>query len=123
MDASLLSLIDLIRNISLAVFAISTWYITHEEKRTRILFNLSLIVKDSSVRDLSEIIIELRDKKGVREHLGGQLKSSDMERLERKIDKLRKLDHTRNFSVITFSFSVFIEIAVFVYYSLFTFLN
>jgi hypothetical protein len=123
MDISFLSLVDLIRNACLAIFAICTWYIAHEERRARLLFNLSLTDDSASVRNLAETIIELRDKKGIREKLKGRIESTDFKRLERKIDRLRNLDYARNSSVIMFSLFVLIEIAMFVYYSLLASLN
>jgi hypothetical protein len=123
MDVSFLSLIDLLRNISLAVFAISTWYIAQEEKRARVLFDLSLSPEDKAVYGLSEAIIELRDKKGIRERLGEQISSRDVERLERKIEKLKKLDNARNLSITMFSSFVIIEILVFAYCYLLAFFN
>ena len=123
MDISLLSFIDLIRNISLAVFAVSTWYIAHEEKRTRILFKLSITVENRSILNLAETIIELRDKEGIKKALGEQIKPQDLERLERKMDKLRKLDYVRTSSVIAFSLLVIIEVTIFAYHLLTSLLN
>jgi hypothetical protein len=123
MDISLLSLIDLVRNISLALFAISTWYLAREERRTRILFNLSLATEDRSLYGLSETIIELRDTKGIKKKMQEQISPQDLCRLETKIDRLRKLDYIRNLSIALFSLFVLIEIAVFAYYSLVSFLN
>ena len=123
MDISLLSFIDLIRNISLAVFAVSTWYITHEEKRTRILLNLSMTVENRPILNLAETMIELRDKKGIKKTLGEQIKPRDLERLERKMDKLRKLDYARTSSIIAFSLLVTIEVTIFACHLLTSFLN
>lgn len=117
-DISLFSFIDLLRNISLAVFAISTWYIAHEEKRVRILLKLSLTVENKSIFNLAEMVIELRDEMETKKILKGQVRPSDIKRLKRKIRKLRKLDYIKTSSVIMFSLFVFTEMLIFIYYLL-----
>jgi hypothetical protein len=118
MDASVLSFVDLIRDIVLAVFAVSTWYIAREEKRARILFDLSLTTDNIAFKNLSEIIIELRDKAGIKKRLEGHINTQDVNRLESKIDRLRDWDNIRNMSVAIFALSVAIELAVFAYSAL-----
>ena len=119
MDVSPISFIDLIRNISLAIFAISTWYITREERRTRILLNLSLDAKGRLFSNLIETLVELRDQKEIEKALKGKIKQPDLKKVEKKISKLKKLDYTRTLSILTFSFMVTIEVLIFVYYLLF----
>lgn len=114
MDATLLSLVDLLKDVALAFFAISTWYIAREEKRARILFNLCLNTPDKMFHDLSELLIELRDKKGVADKMKNKVSAMDLKRMERKLSKLITLDFVRNLSVALFSLLVLIEITMFV---------
>ena len=110
MDTTPLSLVELIRNISLALFAISTWYIGHEEKRARMLFNISITVEDRLMLNLAEVIIALRDKYGLDKSFGEQIDKRSLVRLHEKLDKLKKLDFLRALSVLVFALFVAIEI-------------
>ena len=118
-----LSLVDLLRNISLALFAISTWYIRHEEKRARMLLQTSITTADRSAAYLAEIIIELRDKKGFDRSFGKQVKKHDIVRIQNKLDKLRRLDFLRTLSVIFFVLFVIVEICIVAFFFLTSFQN
>ena len=123
MEVTQLSFIDLIRNISLALFAISTWYVGREEKRVRTLLNASLTTVNRSVLSLVDIIIELRDEEGLDKSLDQQLGVKDLILLHKKINKLKMLDTLRILSVVVFTLSVFAEIGVFVSFWLMSILN
>ena len=110
MDATPLSLVELIRNISLALFAISTWYIKHEEKRARMLFNISITVENRLMLNLAEIIIELRDKDGLDRCFKEQIDNRNLTSLHKKLDKLERLDLLMSSSILVFTFFVVIEI-------------
>lgn len=112
MNITPLSLVDLLRNISLALFAITTWYIRHEERRTRLLLSSSLTIGDPSTMNLAEIIIELRDKEGLHRSFGKHVRSPNIVRLQNKLDKLKRLDLLRTLSVTFFAFFVILEIVM-----------
>jgi len=112
MDTTPLSLVELIRNISLALFAISTWYIGHEEKRARMLFNISITVENRLMLNLAEVIVALRDKDGLDKSFGEQIDKRDLLRLHKKLDNLNKLDLLRSSSVLVFTIFVIIEICM-----------
>ena len=111
MDSSITSLIDLMVNSSLAVFAISTWYIAREEKKARTLFKISIALGNNPLLSIVEIVIDLRDttllnKNTVVKHI----KPKDIARIERKIKKLAKLDFIRDLSVAAFPIFVVLRL-------------
>jgi hypothetical protein len=106
-SSALLSTGTLVRNVGVALFAMSVWFSQRQTARAAELLNAC----DFETKELIalQLVISLRDIKGLQE-LRDSIDLGDLKLLERKINVLRRIDKLRNASILLFIIGVSIEI-------------
>lgn len=106
-SSALLSTGTLVRNVGVALFAMSVWFSQRQTARAAELLNAC----DFETKELIalQLVISLRDVKGLQE-LKDSIDLGDLSLLERKINVLRWVDKLRNASILLFIIGVSIEI-------------
>ena len=106
-SSNLFSTGTLIRNIGVALFAISVWYSQNRLNRANQL--LRTLKVDNDKHTALELVVSLRDIEGL-EELDCSIDPRDVELIKRKISGLKQADRFRNLSIILFLAGVSIEL-------------
>lgn len=106
-SSNLFSTGTVIRNIGVAIFAISAWYSQHYSGKANQL--LRTLKVDDNTQIALELVISLTDMKGL-EELGSSIDPKDKDLIRRKIRNLKQVNLVRNLSIVLFLAGVSIEI-------------
>jgi hypothetical protein len=105
-SSELFSTGTLVRNIGIALFAVSVWLSQDVSNKAKTLLN-ALNVNKENLTAL-EVILTLRDSDGLKEM--DFLKPEDITLVQKKIAELRRTDTFRNLAISLFIIGVIIEI-------------
>jgi len=106
-NSTLSLVIDMFLDLSLAVFAIFTWYTQREESKIRILFQACAVHTDELL--LTEMAIALRNSEIINQ-FKRRLPRGDIIRLKSKMNRLRIIDIFTKSSITIFAICSFIKL-------------
>lgn len=112
MVSLLFSLGNVLADLGIAIFAVSTWYSQYQERRAR-MFLRTCLESEQRLILAAEVMVELRDFEGLKNILVKYTTTEDLKNINNKIRHLNYNDALLKLSLILFGFGIAIEIVAF----------